>query len=231
MNRFIQTILVVFFVSSAAFSQERDSVVVAQDSMVIAQDSIYRFKDIDSIYRASDPEMYAARMASSDSLYADSTLTDSLMADSLALAASPKVKTPSRALMYALVLPGLGQGYNEKYWKMPIVWGAMGVAGWAIFYNTKEYKGAINDYAQIPDETNQRYLEWWRRNMELSYIAMIVIYALQTLDAYVDALLYSWDVNDNLSLRVSPSLQPLLAPSSLTGQSFGLTCSFNIRGR
>ena len=231
MNRFIQTILVVFFVSSTTFSQERDSVVVAQDSMVVAQDSIYRFKDIDSIYRANDPEMYAARMASADSLHTDSTLADSLMADSIALAASPKVKSPSRALMYALVLPGLGQGYNQKYWKMPIVWGAMGVAGWAIIYNTKEYKGAINDYAQIPDETNQRYLEWWRRNMELSYIAMIVIYALQTLDAYVDALLYSWDVNDNLSLRVSPSLQPLLAPSSLTGQSFGLTCSFNIRGR
>ena len=67
--------------------------------------------------------------------------------------------------------------------------------------------------------------------MELSYIAMIAIYALQVLDAYVDAQLYSWDVNDNLSLRVSPSLQPLLAPNSLTGQSYGLTCSFNIRGR
>ena len=67
--------------------------------------------------------------------------------------------------------------------------------------------------------------------MELSYIGMIAIYALQVLDTYVDAQLYSWDVNDNLSLRVSPSLQPLLAPTSLTGQSYGLTCSFNIRGR
>jgi len=215
MNRFIQTILVVFFVSSTAFSQERDSVIVAQDS----------------IYREMDPDLYAARKLAADSLSAESVLADSLLADSIAMAATPKVKSSSRALMYALVLPGLGQGYNGKYWKMPIVWAAMGVAGWAIIYNTNEYKGAINDYAQNPDETNQRYLEWWRRNMELSYIGMIAIYALQVLDAYVDAQLYSWDVNDHLSLRVSPSLQPLLAPTSLTGQSYGLTCSFNIRGR
>jgi len=218
MNRFIQTILVVFFVTSTAFSQERDS--------VVAQDSIYKFEDIDSIYSAMDPEMYAARKLSADSL-----LADSLLADSIAMAATPKVKSPSRALMYALVLPGLGQGYNEKYWKMPIVWGVMGVAGYAIVYNTREYKGAIDDYVQNPDDTNEWYLQQWRRNLELSYIAMIAVYALQVLDAYVDALLYSWDVNDNLSLRVSPSLQPLLAPSSLTGQSYGLTCSFNIRGR
>ena len=93
MNRFIQTILVVFFVSSTAFSQERDSVAVAQDS-------IYNFEDVDSIYRARDAEMYAARRLSADSLVADS-----LVADSIALAVSPKVKSPSRALMYALVLP------------------------------------------------------------------------------------------------------------------------------
>jgi hypothetical protein len=207
MNRFIQTILVVFFVSSTAFSQERDSVVAAQDS-------INMFEDIDSIYREMDPDLYATRKLAADSFAADSVLADSLLADSIAMAATPKVKSSSRALMYALVLPGLGQGYNEKYWKMPIVWAAMGVAGWAIIYNTNEYKGAIEDYAQLPDDTNQRYLEWWRRNMELSYIGMIAIYALQVLDAYVDAQLYSWDVNDNLSLRVSPSLQPLLAPTS-----------------
>jgi len=66
--------------------------------------------------------------------------------------------------------------------------------------------------------------------MELSYIAMIAIYTLQAVDAYVDALLFSWDVNQNLSMRVSPSLQPLMVPSS-TGHSYGLTCSFKIGGR
>ena len=203
MSRFTVAVLLIIW-ALPAFSQESDTIYINQK-----YDTIYKAKS-DSIYllgEGKQPPMEAM------------------------VVEVKEPKDPAKALMFALVLPGLGQAYNGKYWKMPIVWGAMGVAGWAIIYNTKEYKGAINDYAQIPDETNQRYLEWWRRNMELSYIAMIVIYALQTLDAYVDALLYSWDVNDNLSLRVSPSLQPLLAPSSLTGQSFGLTCSFNIRGR
>ena len=142
-----------------------------------------------------------------------------------------KYKSANRALMYALVLPGLGQAYNGKYWKTPIVWGAMGAAGYAIYYNTNEYKAAILNYIADESDTNKRYLEFWKRNMELSYIAMIAVYGLQILDAYVDAYLYSWDVNDNLTLRLAPSLQPLMAPTSLTGYSGGITCSLKIRGR
>jgi hypothetical protein len=57
------------------------------------------------------------------------------------------------------------------------------------------------------------------------------VYAFQVLDAYVDAHLHNWNVNDNLSMGVAPSLQPLMHPSSLTGQSVGITCTLNIRGR
>lgn len=67
--------------------------------------------------------------------------------------------------------------------------------------------------------------------MELSYIVGIAVYGLQILDAYVDANLSSWDVNDNLSMGISPSLQPMMAPSSKSGYSAGLTCSLKIRGR
>lgn len=139
-------------------------------------------------------------------------------------------KSPQKALMYALVLPGLGQAYNGKYWKMPIVWGAMGGAAYAIAFNTKQYKQSLLDYIEIEDY-DIRYVEGWRRYMELSYIAMIAVYALQVLDAYVDSYLYSWDVNENLSLGISPSLQPMMAPTSLTGYSGGFTCSLKIRGR
>jgi hypothetical protein len=67
--------------------------------------------------------------------------------------------------------------------------------------------------------------------MELSYIGLILVYALQIVDAYVDAQLYSWDVNENLALRIAPSMQPLMAPSSVTGQAYGLTCSFDLKRR
>ena len=139
--------------------------------------------------------------------------------------------SPSKAIMYALVLPGLGQGYNRKYYKIPIVWAALGGAVYAITYNTRKYKDAAYEYALLPDDNNERILRGWRRYMELSYIALTLVYALQVVDAYVDAQLYSWDVNENLSMRVTPSIQPLMAPNSLTGQSYGLTCSFNFKGR
>ena len=155
----------------------------------------------------------------------DLLVTDTLLAQPL------KTKSPTRAIMYALALPGLGQAYNEKYYKMPIVWAAIGGAGYAIVYNTNQYKDAILNYKEDESTINERYLEYHRRNMELSYIAMIAVYALQVLDAYVDAHLYSWDVNDNLSMGISPSLQPMMAPTSLTGFSGGLTCSLKIRGR
>ncbi len=137
----------------------------------------------------------------------------------------------SKAIMLAMVLPGLGQAYNKKYFKMPIVWAAVGTMGYFIVYNTNMYQEASLNYSLDPNDTTERFLRGYRRNLEVSYIGMIAVYALQAVDAYVDAQLYNWDVSENLSLRVAPSLQPLMVPASLTGQSYGLTCSFNIKGR
>jgi hypothetical protein len=142
-----------------------------------------------------------------------------------------EVKSPTRALMLALILPGLGQAYNEKYYKIPIVWAAMGGVGYAISFNTKEYKAATINYIRDENDLNKKKLEFWKRNMELSYIATILVYGLQILDAYVDANLYSWNVSNNLSMGISPSLQPMMTQNSLTGFSGGLTCSLKIRGR
>ena len=140
-------------------------------------------------------------------------------------------KSPTRALMYALVLPGLGQAYNGKYWKIPIVWGALGATGYLVYYNSGMYREAMLNYIEEENDNNERIVRGWKRNMELSYIVTILIYGLQMLDAYVDANLYSWDVNDNLAIGISPSLQPMMSHTSLTGYSGGLTCSLKIRGR
>ena len=137
--------------------------------------------------------------------------------------------SPQKAIMYALVLPGLGQGYNQKYYKIPLVYAALGVAGYAIYYNTTNYKQASLDYALEPSDINERYLRAWRRNLELSYIAMIAVYALQVIDAYVDANLYAWDVSQDLSLRLQPDIQPLMLPVARPISTFGLSCSFQIK--
>lgn len=214
MNRLTVATLLFFLLALPALSQESDSVstVVSSDttSTVIISDTGRAVIISDSVFQFGEENF----------LYIDS------------LQLKPKkVKSPQKALMFALVLPGLGQAYNEKYWKIPIVWGALGGVGYVISNNTKEYKAAIYNYIEDPNENTERYVDGWRRNMELSYIVAIAVYGLQILDAYVDANLSSWDVNNNLSLGISPSLQPLMAPSSKTGFSTGLTCSLKIRGR
>ncbi|MEN8227839.1 MAG: DUF5683 domain-containing protein [Bacteroidota bacterium] len=204
MNRIYLAALLISILWSVAFSQEPDSIPVYQQPDTITP----------------------ARSFLSDSVIVDNKLRYS---DSLVVEQPDFTHSPSKAIMYALVLPGLGQAYNKKYYKMPIVWAAFGAVGYAIVFNTKNYRLAILDYALSPND--DRALKYWRRNMELSYIGLIAVYALQVLDAYVDAQLYSWDVNEDLSMRVAPSLQPLMAPTSLTGHTVGLTCSFNLKGR
>jgi hypothetical protein len=139
--------------------------------------------------------------------------------------------SPSRAIMYALVLPGLGQAYNGKYYKIPFVYAAMGGAGYAINFNTQKYREASRIYAEEQNDFNERVLGAWRRYMELSYFSMIAIYALQVIDAYVDAQLYYWDVNENLSMRVTPSVRPIMVPSGMAQPVYGLTCSIDFKGR
>jgi hypothetical protein len=152
-------------------------------------------------------------------------------ADTLIVEQSDLTHSPYKAIMFALVLPGLGQSYNNKYYKIPIVYAALGGVGYAIGFNTKKYREWSYNYSLSPDATNERGLRYYRRNMELSYIGLILVYALQVLDAYVDAQLYNWDVNSDLSLRVSPSMQPMMVPANMNHQAYGFTCSIDLKRR
>ncbi len=154
----------------------------------------------------------------------DTTGTDQQAEESLDPAHSP-----SQAIMYALALPGLGQAYNQKYYKIPIVWAAFGGAGYAINFNSGKYREASREYVLDPEgQFSERALRYWRRNRELSYIALLVIYALQVVDAYVDAQLYFWNVNENLAISVTPSIQPMLLSSGDQRPVFGMSCSINL---
>ncbi len=222
MNRIIQTSLLVLILSNPAICQEPDTLGLSNQ-----RDTIEYLRETGEFLPLWEPDtVYTIQGTDTVTQYQPAVI---VQADSLVVAEPDFTHSASKATMYALVVPGLGQAYNRKYWKMPIVWAAFGVAGYAISYNSRNYKLASEEYALLPDDTNERILQFWRRNMEISYIAMLAVYALQVLDAYVDAQLYSWDVNDNLSLRVAPSLQPLLTPASKTGQAYGLTCRFNLK--
>lgn len=133
--------------------------------------------------------------------------------------------SPRRAMIYSLVLPGLGQAYNKKYYKIPFVYGILGGVSYWIYYNTQGYRTASDNYAEDQSTTNERFLRAWRRNLELSYITLAAGYALQVLDAYVDANLFYWDVNPELTLRVEPVIQPHLVPVGVPVTNYGLKCS------
>jgi hypothetical protein len=236
MNRYAVVFFLLLGISLPAFNQEHDTVYTIQNAdsaNVAAPDTIVSampvpvdsttaepvdYELLDSIYRVSREELPAN----------DSSELVQLSDTGVAEVKVPK--SPTRAMMYALVLPGLGQAYNEKYYKIPIVWAALGTAGYFVWYNTGKYKQATLEYLEDPNG-DERAVQGWRRYLEISYIATIFIYGLQILDAYVDANMYTWDVNENLSLGISPSLQPLLVPTSATGYSGGLTCSFKLKGR
>ena len=218
MKRIFPSLFLIFFLVSLVSAQEADTIrnilQAQQDSLNLRSDSL--ISRTDSLILRSD----SLRRVGSDIVRMDSLPTFE----------PDYTHSASRAIMYALVLPGLGQGYNRKYYKIPIVYAGIGGAGYAIVFNTRQYREAGLVYALDTNDTNERILQFWRRNMELSYIGLIVVYALQVVDAYVDAQLHNWDVDQNLSLRVSPSVQPLITPGSNV-PSYGLSCRIDLKRR
>lgn len=133
--------------------------------------------------------------------------------------------SPRKAMFYSLVLPGAGQAYNKKYFKIPVVYGALGGVAYWVYYNTQGYKEISAIYTDDPNSTNERYLRAWRRNLELSYITLVATHALQVLDAYVDAYLFYWDVDPDLSIRLEPSVEPVLMPGGVPISNYGFKCT------
>ncbi|WP_397363222.1 DUF5683 domain-containing protein [Olleya sp. R77988] len=122
--------------------------------------------------------------------------------------------SPSRAAFYSAILPGLGQAYNRKYWKIPIVYAALGTGIYFYVDNNKQYNRVRDAYkrrlAGFEDDEFQNRLtddglisaqESLRRNKELSLLITIGIYALNIIDANVDAHLLQYNINDDLSLK------------------------------
>ncbi|HMZ90012.1 MAG TPA: DUF5683 domain-containing protein [Chitinophagales bacterium] len=125
-----------------------------------------------------------------------------------------------RAALYSAVIPGLGQAYNGKYWKIPIVYGALGTSGYFIYYwydffdelrtayiyRTDEDPLTIDtQYDYIPsDELLLQYVSQSKRYLDVMVIVTAAIYTLNIIDAVVDAHLYDFNVSDDLSMQVQP---------------------------
>ncbi|MDZ7740238.1 MAG: DUF5683 domain-containing protein [Bacteroidota bacterium] len=142
--------------------------------------------------------------------------------------------SPQKATLYSLVLPGLGQAYNKKYWKIPIVYAGFGVLGYFAITNGNEYRKYRQafDYVTQGDQSipiNNDYVDkyepeqlaqgrdYYRRNLEFTYILTGFWYILNVVDAVVDAHLYYYSIDDDLGIRLEPvmdyaNMQPNFHP-------------------
>lgn len=207
-------------------------------------------------------------MAQKDSLAVESlNLEDSITIDSASLskALAPKAlrkkrnwatwrPDTKRAMWLALVLPGAGQIYNRKYWKLPIIYGGFVGCAYAMSWNNQMYHDYSQAYLDIMDDApntqsyNQflhlgaqidasnieRYKEIFRKRKDryrrwrdMSMFVMIGVYAFSVIDAYVDASLSEFDISDDLSLRVEPTVinNNQRTRNPLRSSTLGLQCS------
>jgi len=158
-----------------------------------------------------------------------------------------------RAMWMALVLPGAGQIYNRKYWKLPIIYGGFVGCAYAITWNNQMYHDYSQAYLDIMDDDpntqsyNQflhlgatidasnidRYKEIFRKRKDkfrrwrdMGVFVMIGVYAFSVIDAYVDASLSEFDISDDLTLRVEPTIMnDKRTNNPFKSASLGLQCS------
>jgi hypothetical protein len=147
---------------------------------------------------------------------------------------------PHTAVMHSLILPGWGQVYNNHWWKVPVIYGGLGLLGWAIVFNNTYYNEflALSKYREkgiVPKPTDAYYAQYqlynnlpsqslydatdgYRRNRDLSILGIVGAWGINVVDAYIDAKFkHSYTVDTNLSMRVTPGL----INQSMYAQSFG----------
>jgi len=191
-------------------------------------------------------------------LLANSLLANDLPKDTVIT--SPKtlpVKTqepehsPRKATIYSALLPGLGQAYNKKYWKIPLIYGGFGTLGYFIGWNNKNYNISKQAYSDLSDDdpATDSYMklkqiiyydlenassvanlkeglissqDYYRRNRDLLIIVTAAFYGLNIIDASVDAHFFNFDISDDLTFQWEPTWDQVR-----NQKIFCLNCTFN----
>ena len=148
----------------------------------------------------------------------DTTGKNILAADTSLL----KKHNPKIAAFRSAVLPGWGQAYNKKYWKIPIIYGALGTTAAVFVYNLKTYKALKQAYIYLSDtipsndalidpdfvnlspESIRSYRTSFRQNVDYSVLFFVLFWGLNVVDATVDGHLKSFDVSNDITLKVKP---------------------------
>ena len=227
-----------------------------------SNDTVKGLQDLARDTTTYRPVLLADSLASShtDSLLTAPVDTARLRAvtDSVSkLAAVPPIRPkfvpdPKRALWLSLILPGAGQIYNRKYWKLPIIYGGFLGCAYALIWNQQMYRDYSQAYLDIMDDDPRtcsyldmlppryditgkeeqfknvfkRKKDFYRRYRDLSAFCFAGIYLLSVVDAYVDAHLSVFDISPDLSIRVEPAVIPQQGIGR-TSHSYGMGCSLS----
>jgi len=160
----------------------------------------------------------------------DTTTTTTSEKDSIFIAEH----SPRKASIYSAVLPGLGQIYNRKYWKVPIVYAGLGGLTYGVIYNADKYQFYKDIYKHMLDNNldewegytklqAEAYKDFHRRYRDLFAIVTVGFYILQIVDANVDANLIDYDISEDLGMVINPVFMSSVGKN----YSVGLRCCLN----
>jgi hypothetical protein len=146
----------------------------------------------------------------------------------------------TKAAVFSAVLPGLGQAYNKKYWKIPIIYAGFAVFGYFVASNNKEFQKykeayiytANGDTSYNPNPYIGKYnqtqlkegMDFYERNRDLSIILTGLWYTLNILEAYVDAHFFNYDISDDISMHVGPTAVSI--PAATSAHAPGIKVAF-----
>ena len=144
-------------------------------------------------------------------------------------------KNPKKATILSAIIPGAGQVYNDKAWKVPILYAGIITDVYFIGFNNKRYQafrealiafddGDSNQFPTLNRDGLVRNVNYWKKNRDLCYLLLGAIYALNIVDANVDAHLSGFDITDELTMKIEPHVDSF--SSSSRNMGFAITLSF-----
>lgn len=151
---------------------------------------------------------------------------------------APAYHSPKTSALMSAIIPGLGQVYNKKYWKVPVIYAGLGGLAYSINENQKKYRKyidaykfridgdslTIDNYPRYSDDNLNTLQQYYKRFRNLSVIGFTLLYVMNIVDASVDAHMFTFDVGDDLSFHIQPTFLNIAnSKKYTTGLSLNIT--------
>jgi hypothetical protein len=163
--------------------------------------------------------------------------------DSITPAAKKRIYSrPRTASLLSTIIPGAGQVYNKKYWKVPLIYAGLGGFGYMFLFNNDQYNkyrsnviafydddsSTVNNMPWLGGDQLQNEKLYYRQYRDFAFIGFAIVYVLNIIDANVDAHLKSFDISDDLSMKIRPWEELTMSANGVRAGA-GIRITFNFR--